>query len=197
MRQARPGAADASRDYLRLNMRPLTAGGLRPNRRNQDRDRTAAIVVGCLAAILAVVAPVVFFLSIFGDPFGRAFVERRADGLYAQLRACDGDTVHAVEVAPYDGHSEQPVPFWIANSSVPGGAESVKLFSAQPMFDISTTDIKSSTIFEVTINKGLPSESAVVVDELALDPGKVEFGGEPVSRANYDAMDNSDFGCPP
>lgn len=148
-------------------------------------------------AVLVVVAPVVFFLSIFGDSFGRDFVERRADGLYAQLRACDGDTVYAVEVAAYDGHTEQPVPFWMANSSAPGGAESVKLFSAQPMFDISTTDIKSPTIFEVTINKGWPSESSVVVDDLALDRGKVEFGGEPVLRADYDAMDNSDFGCPP
>jgi len=84
----------------------------------------------------------------------------------------------------------------MANSSAPGGAESVKLFSAQPMFDIST-HIKSPTVFEVTINKGWPSESSVVVDELALDPGKVEFGGEPVLREDYDAMDNSDFGCPP
>lgn len=44
---------------------------------------------------------------------------------------------------------------------------------------------------------GHPSESSVVVDELTLDVGKVEFGGDPVSRADDDAMSNAEFGSPP
>ncbi len=83
--------------------------------------------------MVVIVAPFVLFLSVAGDPLGLAFVERRADGLYAQFRACGRDTIHRVEVAPYDGHTEQPVPFWVATSSGEfGGSESVKLFSAQP-----------------------------------------------------------------
>lgn len=58
------------------------------------------------------------------------------------------------------------------------------------------SDIEKPTVYEVTINKGYRSESLVVVDELGLDVGNVEFGGEPVSRGDYDAMSNSDFGCP-
>ena len=176
-------------------MRPLSPGALEPARR-QGRGSTAVVVVSCLAGLLVLVAPVIFFFSIFGDPYGRGFVEQREDGLYAQLRACERDTIHSVLVAPYDGQTERPAPIWSATSSSSVGASALKLFSTQPDFKVSRTDVAVPPTFEVIINQGRQSETSVVVERGELDQGQVAFGGGPVSRVDYEAMNNADFGCP-
>ena len=198
MRRPRAGAAGPPRSYLHLNMRPLSVGALEPNRSGDGDHTAAAVAVAAVALALVVLAPIVFFLSVFGDPYPRAFVERRADGFYALLRACGApEPIYRVEVAPYNGSIELPDPFWVATRRGVGGADSVRLLSPQPGFDTSTTDSSTPTIYEVTINRNRLSESSVVVDELALSIGEVEFGGEPIPRADYDRMSNSNFGCPP
>lgn len=83
MWRARARADNPSRTYLDLQMRPLTAGATEPKREQGGyRPALRLVIVVSLAVTLVVVGPVVFFLSIFGDPYGRGFVERQPDGLY-------------------------------------------------------------------------------------------------------------------
>lgn len=191
---------DTQRTYLHVKMRPLTGGALQPVRAQRSSTYIGAFVLGGLVAVFVLVAPLVFFLSVFGDPYGRGYVERRPDGLYAQLRACDGDTIHTVEVSDYDELADQlPKPFWSATSIKSRGADAVELFSPQPDFDTSSLTTQAvPAIYTVVINEGRISEAYVTVEEGLLEPGEVTFGGQAsVSRADYAAMPNSDFGCPP
>ena len=178
-------------------MQPLSIGAMELTQAHGRHRTNLYITLGCLAAVLVLVTPVVLFLSVFGDPYPRAFVERRPDGLYAQLRACEKDPIYRVEVTDYNEQITEPAPLWVATRSGSEAANSVRLFSAQPGFDTSGKDRTTPSTYEVTINRGSDSESSVVVDELVLGLGEVEFGGDTAARADYDAMSNSDFGCPP
>lgn len=110
-----PPRRKIDRTYLQIHMCPLSMGALQPVRQT-GRTSTAAIVVAVLAALLVVVAPLVFFLSIFGDPYERGFVERRDDGIYAQLRPCEGDSIHTIDVPRYDElAADLPDPFLVRN----------------------------------------------------------------------------------
>lgn len=186
-----------ARKYLRLRMRPLSPGALSPVRRQVGDHTVTAVALGCLTAALLVLAPFIYFLSIFGDPYPLAFVERRPDGYYAQLRACESDSVRRVEVYPYDGHTESPDPIWVAAAqSGSAGAKSVRLFEVQSGFDTTAVGAATPTLYEVSINEGYASESWVVVEQRRLGVGEVAGGGDPMSRADYDSMSDSDFGCP-
>lgn len=179
MRRSRANASDASRSYLHLDMRPPSVGAMELTQAHGRHRTNLYISLGCLAAVLVLVTPVIFFLSVFGDPYPRAFVERRPDGLYAQLRACEKDPIYRVEVADADEQSAEPAPFWVATRSGSEAANSVRLFGAEPGFDTSEKDTTTPTAYEVTINTGSDSESSVVVDEPALGLGEVESAVTP------------------
>ncbi|GAB2594203.1 hypothetical protein [Microlunatus antarcticus] len=152
-----------------------------------------AVVLGW---IVLVVGGLALFGQVAGEPYGRTYVERRADGYHLGVRNCEPTAISSVEVSLYDEESSTPPPPIWTTSTTSDGLRTLKLFDENPGFKTQAVRPSYPATTYVILANPASAYSYLTTDLSALKLGQVDYGGpRTVTLEAYERLSNSKFGC--
>lgn len=173
---------------------PAPAASLTSSRSRRRGALIALAVV--LGWIVLVVGGLALFGLVAGDPYGRTYVERRADGYYLGVRNCEPTAISSVEVSLYDEDASTPPPPIWTTSTTSDGLRTLRLFDENPGFKTQAIQPPYTATTYVILANPASAPSYLTTDLTTLGLGQVDFGGpKTVTLEAYERLPNSKFGC--
>ena len=174
---------------------PPAATSLPPSRGSSRRGALIALAV-VIGWIVLVVGGLALFGLVAGDPYGRTYVERRADGYYLGVRNCEPTAISSVEVSLYDEEASTPPPPIWTTSTTSDGLRTLKLFDENPGFKTQALQPSYPATTYVILANPASAYSYLTTDLTTLGLGQLDYGGpKTVTREAYEQLSNSKFGC--